>query len=156
MIRLVTFALIIGCMHACGAHAATLTAAPCMVPKPHKHHAPIPVQSCVTPPVPMCFREPAPVDELPMPGVYPYYISTPVIYDEGGEGVWIGDETPTLSEPGFQVVGATFVPPTHRPTAIIGPFPRRISHAPEMDLNTSLAALTLLAGGICCIRGRYA
>lgn len=57
---------------------ATLLAQPCMAPKPHKHHTharPEPMQSCVTPPVPMCFREPAPEpDLLPIAAPLIYYM----------------------------------------------------------------------------------
>jgi hypothetical protein len=127
-------------------------AAPCGIPKPHHaHHAAEPAQTCVAPVVPMCFRDPPPdVDLEPMPNVRPYYINTPVIDDESGEGVWIettyeigsigGVETLTSTPGGYIPPTGTRVPPTAR--------------APEISGQGAACALTLLLGSIAIAKGR--
>jgi hypothetical protein len=159
-LRIFGFLCILGLTHSCGAHAAEVTAAPCMAPKPQEHHkrhnAPLkaePVQSCVTPPVPMCFRDPAPepdIEPLPAPMVVPYYINTPVADDETGEGPYVetGYNLP-ISAGGFIGV-VTVVPRTVTPRY---PSPPR-AQAPEIDPGAGLGAVTLLAGVLVIIRGR--
>lgn len=171
-IRVITFLIIIGTLHACGAHpvhAAELQAAPCLKPIPkqprhHSHVAAVPVQSCATPPVPMCFREPAPEpDLLPIQPPLIYYTTPPTADDDTPSAV----PGPTMiGEPSLYYVGGggfigTYALPTQAPI-IIPPEPRypsppRVSHAaPEIDPGSAVSAALLLAGGLVVLRGRRA
>ena len=124
-------------------------AAPCGIPHKHKHHAPEPVQTCATPAVPMCFKQPDPdIAPIDAPSVYPYYINTPVIDDESGEGVWI-ETTYTLGSIGsmetFTSSSGGSIPPT-------GPGSTPAARAPEISGAGAAGALTLLLGGLACLR----
>ena len=86
---------------------AVALATPCMAPpKPvhhRKHHAAVAAQSCVTPPVSMCFREPAPDPEpIPLPQVVPYYITASAAPTTAPAA--------TYSSEGASFDGYTFVP----------------------------------------------
>lgn len=113
---------------------ATLLAHPCMAPiKPHahKHHLPTPVQSCVTPPVPMCFREPEPApDILPVQQPLIYYQIPPDTADVES------DTAPPIALGAIvSMGGGTSV--TYTPAC-----------APEISGESAAGALTLLFAGL--------
>ena len=116
-------------------------AAPCGIPHKHKHHAPEPVQTCATPAVPMCFKQPDPdIAPIDAPSVYPYYINTPVIDDESGEGVWI-ETTYTLGSIGS---AETFTSSSGGGIPPIGSGSTPTARAPEISGAGAAGALTLL------------
>ena len=122
-------------------------AAPCGIPHKHKHHAPEPVQTCATPAVPMCFKQPDPdIAPIDAPRVYPYYINTPIVDDESGDGVYIEqtqDLVPGGIMPGYYVLvgggGETLPPQPLNP-----PRPLPPARAPEISGAGAAGALTLL------------
>ena len=128
---------------------ATLLANPCLAPAHHKHHV-APVQSCVTPTVPMCFRDTSDPEIAPVPQVLPYYITpTP---DDGtqGEGPYI--ETGLTASVGY--VGG--VVETAAPTYYVPPTPPRgltPVKTPEISAAGTMPALVLLLGGIAVLNG---
>ena len=135
---------------------ALTIAAPCLAPKPHKHHARSePAQSCAAPGVPMCFRDPAPDPAIePVPAVRPYYIDVPVQDDESGGGVWIED-TAYLGSAGYNVEGISasysvggisYRGPPSSPRVVV---PVR---TPEISAAGGAAGITLLLGMVAILK----
>jgi len=150
---------------------AVALAQPCLAPpKVAKHHhlhtsGKASVQSCVTPPVPMCFREPAPepdIEPLAMPLVY-YTEGLSTDNSPPPAGDTSQDEPPTVAGGGVIVIGTTgtygpigggtlpgapggYSPPTGSPP----------TRAPEMNGAGAAGALTLLFGCVAVLRGRRA
>jgi hypothetical protein len=125
---------------------ATVLAQPCMSPHVahgHRKH-PAPAQSCITPPVPMCFREPAPEpDLLPVQAPLLYYVTPPTVdapldapYIPSGEYYLVG---------GGETVGPLPLAPPPPPT----------QRAPEVSAVGAVGALTLLLGFVAVLRGRH-
>lgn len=135
---------------------AVVLAQPCMAPVTHhshanKHHVIVPVQSCVVPPVPMCYRtpeQPEP-DEIVLPPL-PYYPAltdtavsipeTPIAWDTvpllfGGSVVNV---PPTMPAP--PTSHCCYVPPVHQ--------------TPEISVDGSVSAVMLLLGSITIIRSK--
>lgn len=119
---------------------------PCLAPPPRKHHVVRyePVQTCVTPPVQMCFKDVPELDLEPVPMPLIYYVEPPVVAEvnssEPAEATvtWtynVGADTYVVTQPGY-------VP--QRPSA---------QKAPELGGSEAGAALTLLAGCMLVIRG---
>jgi len=161
MIPLLTLAVAVG------------TAQPCLAPpKAAKHHhshiiGNVPIQSCVTPPVPMCFREPAPVPDIePLAAPLIYYTvgllpddSPPPPADDTSQ-----DEPPIIAGGGVVVIGTYgpiggggtpeppggySPPPVGTPCCATPP-----TRAPEMNGPGAAGALTLLLGFVAVLRGR--
>lgn len=163
---------------------AVVLAQPCMVPRPQEHHrhhktlvsAPMPQQSCIVPPVPMCFREPAPepdIEPLAAPLVY-YTVSqasdSPAPAVEltqlTGYSLLIGGEITSYSLSGGTVTGVT---PRYSPP-ILGSAPwnpqpcgpTECCHGavcapvktPEIDPASAVGGLTLLSGLLTIIRSK--
>jgi len=131
---------------------ALTIAAPCLAPKPHKHHArPEPVQSCAAPIVPMCFREPVDIDILPSSAPLLYYVLPPVADDIPSSGSDYAADLPPVAVYGvggsFGGLGgyegsgyAPIAPPGGSPSP--GQTPPSVK-APEFAWSTATGAITL-------------
>lgn len=149
---------------------------PCLAhPVPHHvHHGirivPEPAQSCIVPPVPMCFRPPVEVpDEIFLPPL-PYYTDSPPVAmtpDASGYAFWGNYGGGFGSVGGGFVEGASFggggsggggtvtqpTEPTHPPVDYPPapphgylPPPRTKAQAPELGASSAASAMTLLLG----------
>ena len=126
--RAILFITILGCAHACGhAHAAQLIPA-CPKPAHHKHHT-APIASCIVP-EPRTVLLQAPADDL-----------TPI-------------ELAALTKYAI-IEREVSAPCAAYPTVTnLWGYAPNIARTPELDPSNAAGALALLAGGICCIRGR--
>jgi hypothetical protein len=108
----------------------------CPKPLPHKHHKPVVMQcTCVDePPRTIWLTPPEPDIEPILLSVYPYYI--PMAWDNSPDepnydsNDWADGYAPYVGAIGLS------------------------AHAPEIDVNSSGAALTLLCGTLAVLRGR--
>lgn len=132
---------------------AVVLANPCLAPVHHKHHTVTPVQSCVVPAVPMCFKDPVPDPEIaPIPQVLPYYITPTADDGTQGEGPYIG-EADSLVPSSSVMPGVPGLPPMISypppPPAYVAPF-----KTPEISAAGTMPALVLLLGAIAILKGK--
>lgn len=160
---------------------APITAQPCMAPVVrHKRHHKLPaapLQSCVVPPVAMCFRDPAPDPDLePISQVVPHYVPAgttdivpyevppPVVQDCSSGDCYPPATWSTAPLDGIAIYGTVWAPDPGMPISPHlpppdGRFPPPTGWhgqgaAPELDAGMGLGAVTLLAGTLVVLRAR--